>query len=98
MEVQWLLDLVKSLGVAGGPVFAVLWWLERIERRAYQREARDYLTQVLTVTSQSANSMSEVSRAVAEVSETTKDITSALGKLAQLVRTLRPPPRQRGGE
>jgi hypothetical protein len=35
------LDLVKGLGAAAGPIFAILWWLERSERKEAHDELRD---------------------------------------------------------
>lgn len=35
------LDLVRNLGAAGGPIFAILWWLERGERKDAHNELRD---------------------------------------------------------
>lgn len=39
-----ILEIIKGLGIAGGPVFGVLWWLERTERRTCQD---DYRTKLL---------------------------------------------------
>lgn len=83
-EIPGLLDAIKALGVAGGPVFAVLWWLERKERVECQKTTRDLLVQVLNVTSQAANSVTAVTAAVAELREGTKDSDK---RLAQLIRS-----------
>lgn len=85
-DLPWALDVIKALGVAGGPVFAVLWWLERKERIECQKTTRDLLVQVLTVTSQAANSVTAVTAAVAELREGTKDSDQ---RLAQLIRSMK---------
>lgn len=85
-ELPWALDVIKALGVAGGPVFAVLWWLERKERQESQKTTKDLLIQTLTVTSQATNSVTAVRDAVAELREGTKDSTSAL---SQLIRSIK---------
>jgi len=36
-----ILEWVKNLGAAGGPIFAMLWWLERSERVDAHNELRD---------------------------------------------------------
>lgn len=87
-EIPWALDAIKALGVAGGPVFAVLWWLERRERVACQSETRALLIQVLTVASQATASVMEVTKAVTVVDDRTKDMESAVAQSNQLVRSL----------
>jgi hypothetical protein len=42
-----MLDFVKQLGVAGGPLFFVLFWLERNERKDAQKELRDVAHQTV---------------------------------------------------
>lgn len=41
MTLPELLEWVKSLGTAAGPIFAMLWWLERGERKDAHDELRD---------------------------------------------------------
>jgi hypothetical protein len=41
MTLPELLEWVKSLGTAAGPIFALLWWLERGERKDAHGELRD---------------------------------------------------------
>lgn len=41
-----ILEIIKGLGIAGGPVFAVLWWLERTERRECQSNYREKLLEL----------------------------------------------------
>jgi hypothetical protein len=41
MTLPELLEWVKSLGTAAGPIFAMLWWLERSERKDAHDELRD---------------------------------------------------------
>lgn len=86
-DVQWLIDIVRAMGVAGGPVFAILFWLERTERRAAQKDYRDLLVQVLTTSAQATNSILEVTKAVTAVSDGMRDTNSSLAQLAQLVRS-----------
>lgn len=85
-EIPWALDILKGLGVGGGPLFALLWWFERKERIECQKTTRDLLVQVLTVTSQAANSVTAVTAAVAELREGTKDSDQ---RLAQLIRSIK---------
>lgn len=85
---DWMLDLVRAMGVAGGPVFAILFWLERAERQAAQKESRELLVQVLTTTAQATNSILEVIKAVAAVGEGMKGVNGLLSQLAPLVQHL----------
>jgi len=95
-EVSWFLDAIKALGVAGGPVFAVLWWLERTERREAQKTTALFLTQVLTATSQSTASITKVSEGLEEVGESSRSTTTAIGQLATMVRALASTLRRKG--
>lgn len=87
-DIQWLLDLIRAMGVAGGPVFAILFWLERQERKACQKESKELLVQVLTATAQMSSAVADVTKAVAVVGDGTKDTIGSLAQLAQLVRSL----------
>lgn len=76
--------------MAGGPLFALLWWFERAERRMAQKENSERLVQLLTVVNQSANAVTEVTKAVAELRAGTKDSVTTL---TQLIRSLRRTPK-----
>lgn len=80
------LDAIKALGIAGGPVFAFLWWLERSERISCQKIIKDLLIQTLTVTNQSANAVAVVSATVGELREALKDLEQ---RLTQLILTIK---------
>lgn len=86
--VVWFLDAVKALGVAGGPLMGVLWWLERTERQASQDEARTLTVHVLTVASQTATAVVEITRAVAEMGDSSRETTKSLTALGNVIRTL----------
>lgn len=81
-----LFDAIKGLGIAGGPVFAILWWLERVERKECQGTIRDLLTQVLTVTSQATMSVTTVTTAVSELRAVMNSSTTSL---SQLIRSIK---------
>lgn len=59
-DLSWLIDIVRALGVGGGPLFAVLWWLERKERHACQAAREQLQREMFTTTNQNANGMSAV--------------------------------------
>lgn len=84
-ELQWLFDLIRSMGVAGGPVFFVLWYLANSERQAAQKEHRALLVQVLTTTAQVTNSVLEVTKAVAAVGDAARNTNGSLAQLTQLI-------------
>lgn len=86
-DIQWLLDIIRGLGIAGGPVFAVLWWLERTERQAAQKEARELLVQNLTILTQATNSIVEVTKAVAVVGSEIKGMNGSVAQVTQVVRS-----------
>lgn len=48
-----LIDLAQKIGAAGAPIFALLWWLERGERKDAQAElkaiAKDSTTALIVV-------------------------------------------------
>ncbi len=87
VDVPGLLDAIKALGVAGGPVFAVLWWLERKERMVCQKEAHELLTQVLGVTNTAANAVTNVTKAVSDVGESTKEVLGLLAQMSEILRS-----------
>lgn len=83
-----ILESVSALGIAGGPVFAFLWWLERAERKECQATTKDMLVQSLAVTNQAANSVTAVTLAVSELREVIRGSTSSL---STLIRSSRKP-------
>lgn len=85
IEFPVFLELIKGLGIAGGPVFAFLWWLERKERMECQKLARDLHTQTLTITSQSTFAVTTVTAIINELRETMKDSFSAMARLLRKV-------------
>lgn len=88
MDLSIVLDAIRALGVAGGPVFALFYWQERKERLAAQAEYKALLPQVLTVASQAANSVSEVTTAVNELGSESREAVSTLTQLSQQVSSL----------
>lgn len=78
------LEAIKALGIAGGPVFAVLWWLERAERLECQKITRDLLTQSLTTTVQATNFINTATAAFKELKE---GIQVSERSLTQLIRS-----------
>lgn len=85
MEGDWIIEAIRALGIAGGPVFAALWFLERKERIDCQRTTKDLLVQTLTVTAQAAASIVAVRDAVAELRESSKD---SVRTISQLIRSI----------
>lgn len=86
MDTATILDGIRALGIAGGPVFAVLWWLERAERKECQATVKEMLTQVLTVTLQATTSITSVTVAVTELRGVMQTSTTSL---AQLIRSMK---------
>lgn len=80
IEFPIFLELVKGLGIAGGPIFALLWWLERRERIDCQQLTKDLLVQTLTITSQSTVAVTSVTTIVIEVREAMKDSFNSLAR------------------
>lgn len=87
-DISTLLSLIGGLGVASGPVFAFLWWLERTERKACQTEAKALIDRVFAVTTATANATTAITEAVNELGETTKESTT---QLVRLIRSLNKP-------
>ena len=85
MDIDVFFEAIRALGVAGGPVFAVLWWLERVERKAAQKEAKEQLVQMMTVASSAATAVAENTKAIASLGEASRDEVESLNKLSQLV-------------
>lgn len=81
-----LFEALKGLGIAGGPVFAILWWLERIERKECQQTTKDMLIQVLNTTHQATTTVTTVTAAVVELRATMQSSTVTL---SQLIRSMR---------
>lgn len=79
------IEAVKALGIAGGPVFGLLWWLERTERIECQKLTKDMLIQSLTVTGQATHSVTSVTSALSDLKDGMNDGTKAL---AQLIRSI----------
>lgn len=80
-DLNFLLDAIKGLGIAGGPVFAILWWLERTERKECQAAIKEMLTQVLTVTVQATTTVNSVTAAVSELRNVMQSSTNTLSTL-----------------
>lgn len=95
MTITDILEAIRALGIAGGPVFAVLWWLERTDRKVSQKDTNNFLIQLLNVTNQSTISISEVTKAVTGVAADTDAFAVSLSQLAQLIKTLNHTLRQR---
>lgn len=49
MTLPEFLEWVKGLGTAAGPIFALLWWMERSERKDAHSELRDIAKESTTV-------------------------------------------------
>lgn len=81
-----LLEAISALGIAGGPVFAILWWLERTERKECQATTKDLLVQVLTVTQQATVSVTTVTLAVTELKGVMQNSTTSLSQLIRSVK------------
>lgn len=80
IELSVFLELIKAMGIAGGPVFAVLWWLERRERIDCQNVTKDLLVQTLTTTSQSTFAVTTVTTIISELREAMKDSFTSLAR------------------
>jgi hypothetical protein len=76
-----IFEAIKGLGIAGGPVFAVLWWLERTERKEAQAMAKDLLVQSLQSAHAASTSVSEVTAALAILRESLASSTSTLTQM-----------------
>jgi len=55
-----LMNLVTGLGVGGGPVFAILWFLERRDRRAAWKEHNSLLQTVIESNAQVAGALEKL--------------------------------------
>lgn len=88
MEITDVLDAIKALGIAGGPVFAFLWWLERNERMTLQASVTAMLEKVLTNIAASTTAITEVTKAVIESSDAGRDTNGLIAQLSQLIRSL----------
>lgn len=75
-DIAWLLDIAKSLGVGAGPIFAVLWWLERSERKEVTKEYLALLPQTITA-------ISETKSTVGTLGEIIRDVRGSLTNLGQ---------------
>lgn len=83
MEINFstILDYIAGLGAAGGPIFAILWWLERIERKDCQAVTKEMLVQQLTITNQATNSIAAVTAIVTEIRTATREADNHLAQL-----------------
>lgn len=91
-DLNWFYDLVKGLGLGGGPVFAALYFLERKERKemqgkieAEQKDTKALLVQSFTAATQIANSLNGVANAVS-VSQTAQKESDE--RLAQMIQSI----------
>lgn len=82
-DLKWLFDMVESLGIAGGPVFFGLWWLERNERRGEQVENRKQIVQLLAAVNQAATGFATVNALIATLADDTKDAFNTLIQAVQ---------------
>lgn len=84
----WFLEAIKALGVAGGPVFAALWWLERTERRECQKTVKELMVQTLTVTTHATHSVESVGKAVAELRGSLRESVTTLAQTIRAAKKL----------
>lgn len=82
MEATFI-EAIKALGIAGGPVFAFLWWLERKERIECQKITKDLMVQSLTITAQATHTVSTVTLAIADLKEIIKDSSKSIYQLVK---------------
>lgn len=85
-DLPWAIEIIRGLGTASGPVFAVLWWLERKERIDCQKTTKDLLVQTLTTVSNAANSVEAMTKMITELRAFTKESDD---RLAQLIRSIK---------
>lgn len=75
-EFKWLIDLTKSLGASAGPIFAVLWWLERQERKELHK---DYIA----LLPQTIKAIGETKTSVDILVDIVRDMRGSLTNLGQ---------------
>lgn len=76
-----LFEAVKALGIAGGPVFAYLWWLERKERIESQKALPLLLEKSLNNTHEASTAINAANTAIIALKEMVAQfIRSARGK------------------
>lgn len=84
VETSWMVEMLKALGIGGGPVFATLYFLERRINEALRKEGREQLIQIMTLTATVTAALSGIDRAVTAVGQTSKDGMDALKQLISL--------------
>lgn len=81
VETTWIVEMLKALGIGGGPVFATLYFLERRTNEALRKEGREQLIQIMTLTATVTTALAEITRAVSAVGQISKDGMDTLKQL-----------------
>lgn len=81
-----IVDAIKALGVAGGPVFAVLWWLERTERKECQKASQDLLVQTLEISHRATSALGSSTAAVTELRGV---LNTSIASLSSMIKSLK---------
>lgn len=85
-EIPSFLEAIKALGIAGGPVFAVLWYREQMERRECQKAYADLLVKTLEGTHHLSNSVVAVGVAVTELRGMMNQLAATFNALTETKR------------
>lgn len=80
-----LIQAAKDLGGVGAVVFAILWWLERSERKATQAKLEDNRDTMLRDT---INAMNTTAGGLKETAVGVQEMRSALGSVREIVKII----------
>ena len=69
-------DWLKAIGTAGGPIFAVLWWFERAERK-------ELMEKYHALVPQAVSAIQETRAAVESLTGVVREIHDAFSNLGQ---------------
>ena len=89
---EQLLSVVGGLGAAAGPVFALLWWLERGERKelqgkleAAQKTATEDKDELLR---ESITAINTAAGGIKEVAVAVNEVKTGMSSIGEIVRSL----------
>jgi len=79
--VQKALEAAGNLGVAGGPLFFLLYWLERMENRKNRTAATELLRETITT-------MKDQATALDNIADHNEETRASLAKIAEALTLL----------
>lgn len=71
-------DFLKAIGTAGGPIFAVLWWFERSERKELMEKYHAIVPQAISAIQETRSAVESLTGVVREIHDAFTNLGNTL--------------------